>query len=70
MGVHSDFRQLGLGRAILSEAVRRLVNLGVAHIDVETDSYRNAAFELYEAVGFRVIQDVLVYRQDYAAAPA
>ena len=70
MGVHEDFRKLGLGRAILSEAVRRLASLGAAHVDVETDSYRNAAFELYEAIGFRVIQDVLVYRKDYAAAPA
>ena len=59
---------LGLGRAILSEAVRRLASLVAAHVDVETDSYRNAAFELYEAVGFRVIQDVLVYRKDYGAA--
>lgn len=69
MGVHADFRHLGLGRAILSQALRRLEGCGVTSTLVETDSYRNAAFELYEAVGFRVVQDVLVYRKDYAAAP-
>jgi hypothetical protein len=39
------------------------------HIDVETDTDRNAAFELYAALGFRVIQDVLVYRKDYSGMP-
>jgi hypothetical protein len=32
---------------------------------VETDNYRDEAFRLYESVGYRVIQDVLVYRKDY-----
>jgi ribosomal protein S18 acetylase RimI-like enzyme len=66
MGVHADFRKLGLGRAILTENLRRLHAAGAARIYVETDSYRNAAFDLYEAAGFRVARDVLVYRKDYA----
>jgi ribosomal protein S18 acetylase RimI-like enzyme len=66
MGVHAEFRKLGLGRAILSENLRRLQAAGAERIFVETDSYRNAAFELYEAVGFRVTREVLVYRKDYA----
>ena len=69
MGVHPDFRQLGLGRAILSETVRRLESHGATHVYVESDSSPSAAFALYEAVGFRVIQDVRVYRKDYAATP-
>jgi ribosomal protein S18 acetylase RimI-like enzyme len=32
---------------------------------VETDNYRDAAFALYEAVGFRVQHNVLVFRKDY-----
>lgn len=32
---------------------------------VETDNYRDEAFLLYESVGFRVDQDVLVFRKDY-----
>jgi mycothiol synthase len=67
MGVHADFRRLGLGRAILSEVVRRLTDLGAQQIEVETDNYRNAAYALYAALGFRLARDVLVYRKDYAA---
>ena len=65
MGVHPDFRHLGLGRAILSEGLRRLYEQGAQEIFVETDSYRDAAFALYESVGFRVAKDVLVFRKDY-----
>lgn len=68
LGVHSDFRQLGLGRAILSEGLRRLYACGADRVWAETDNYRNAALELYEAVGFHPIQDVLVYRKDYPDA--
>jgi len=65
MGVRADLRAHGLGRAILSKAVRRLYQQGAEHVVVETDNYRNAAFALYEAVGFRVMSDVLVFRKDY-----
>ncbi len=65
LGVRADVRGLGLGRAVLAEGLRRLGQAGAHHIYVETDNYRNAALGLYEAAGFRVIQDVLVYRKDY-----
>jgi mycothiol synthase len=68
LGVHDDFRKLGLGRAILSEGLRRLYLCGADRVYVETDKHRNAALELYEAVGLCVIQDVLVYRKDYGDA--
>lgn len=65
LGVHHDYRKLGLGRAILLEGLNRLQLHGAAKIYVETDKYRNDALGLYEAVGFRLLQDVLVYRKDY-----
>ena len=65
LGVHDDFRHLGLGRAILAEGIHRLVQSGATRLFVETDSYRNAAFALYESAGFRVEKDVLVFRKDY-----
>jgi ribosomal protein S18 acetylase RimI-like enzyme len=65
LGVHADFRKMGLGRAILSEGLRRLQSRGASQIGVQTDHYRNAAFKLYESRGFRVIQDILMYRKDY-----
>ncbi len=68
MGVHPDFQKLGLGRAILSEGLRRLYAQGAKEIFVETDNYRDAAFALYESVGFRVAKDVLVFRKDYGIA--
>ncbi|MCX6048494.1 MAG: GNAT family N-acetyltransferase [Chloroflexi bacterium] len=66
MGVYPDFRGFGVGRAILSEGLRRLYEQGAQEILVETDNFRNAAFALYESVGFRVMHDVLVFRKDYA----
>lgn len=68
MGVHQDFRRLGLGRALLSEGLRRLYRCGADRVFVETDRYRDAALGLYEAAGFRLTQDVLVYRKDYGSA--
>jgi ribosomal protein S18 acetylase RimI-like enzyme len=65
LGSHKDFRRYGLGRAALSEGLRRLQSLGVQKILVETDNYRNAAFKLYESFGFETKQDVHVYRKDY-----
>jgi hypothetical protein len=40
---------------------------GAQEILVETDNFRNAAFALYESVGFRILYDVLVFRKDYVA---
>lgn len=68
LGVHADFRHLGIGRSILTECLRRLYRRGAHHILVETDNYRGAALDLYKSVGFRVIRDVLVFRKDYAGA--
>jgi mycothiol synthase len=67
LGCHKDFRRLALGRVALSEGLRRLQNHGVQNIFVETDSYRDTAFRLYESFDFKVIQNVLVYRKDYRA---
>lgn len=65
LGVQEGFRQLGLGRAILFEGLRRLDSCGADKTHVETDKHRNAALKLYEAAGFRPLRDVLVYRKDY-----
>ena len=67
LGCHKDFRQYALGRVALSEGLHRLQSLGAKNIFVETDTFRNTAFRLYESFDFQVIQDVLVYRKDYKA---
>lgn len=66
LGCHKDFRKYALGRVALSEGLSRLQALGAENIFVETDSYRNTAFRLYESFDFQVAQQVLVYRKDFA----
>ncbi len=66
LGVHPDFRQLGLAKAVLVEGLRRMYAKGAKQITVITESYRQPALALYESVGFHVKQKVLMYRKDYA----
>jgi ribosomal protein S18 acetylase RimI-like enzyme len=65
LGCHADFRHFALGRVALAEVLRRMQAIGVQDIYVETDSYRDTAFRLYESMGFEVVRDVLVFRKDY-----
>jgi len=65
LGVHADFRKLGLGKAILAEGLQQLTAKGAQKIYVQTDNFRNAAFHLYESAGFHVTHDILMYRKDY-----
>jgi ribosomal protein S18 acetylase RimI-like enzyme len=65
LGVHPDFRNLGLGQSVLAEGLRRLGQKGATSIFVETDNYRDSALSLYRSFGFRVIRDVLVFLKDY-----
>jgi ribosomal protein S18 acetylase RimI-like enzyme len=64
LGVLWDFRELGLGAALLAECLRRLMACGAATVLVETDTYRTPALGLYESAGFEPMRDVLVYRKD------
>lgn len=66
VGVHPDFRRQGLGKALLSEALRRLGLHGARQVCVETDNDRDAALALYESLGFREFRNIVVCRKDYA----
>jgi mycothiol synthase len=66
LGCQKDFRRFALGRVALAAGLHRMRDLGIEQIFVETDNYRNTAFRLYESFDFQVIQDVLIYRKDYA----
>ena len=63
LGVLWDYRELGLGAALLAECLRRLMACGAATVLVETDTYRTPALGLYESAGFEPMRDVLVYRK-------
>jgi ribosomal protein S18 acetylase RimI-like enzyme len=66
LGCHKDFRRYALGRVALAETLQRLQALGADPIIVETDNYRDTAFQLYESMGFEVIREIHVYRKDFA----
>jgi len=65
MGCHPEYRNKALGRVALAEVLRRMQALGVQTIEVETDHQRTTAFLLYESLGFKVIQEVLIYRKEF-----
>ena len=64
LGVHTEFRGLGLGRAVLHEAMRRLQACGAENLYVETDNYRDAAYALYQSAGFEVLHTIWVCRRE------
>jgi ribosomal protein S18 acetylase RimI-like enzyme len=66
LGVHPDFRHRGLGRAVLSEGLRRLQDHGAEAVFVETDDDRDAAYSLYQSSGFQTLQKIFVFRTDVA----
>lgn len=66
LGIREPYRNLGIGKSLLTEGLRRLQAHGAQTMFVETDNDRDEAFMLYESVGYRVLEDVLVYRKDYA----
>ncbi len=65
LGVRVEHRGLDLAKNLSSECFRRMHALGAGQIYVETDNYRNAAFSLYESLGFQVIHTVHVFGKDF-----
>jgi len=66
LGCRPEYRKYALGRTLLCEGLRRLHDLGARKIHVHTDVWRNTAYDLYENVGFKLIQNVRIYRKDFA----
>ncbi len=62
LGVRESHRGQKLSRQLMSGAIRRLRSRGAQRIFVETDRQRTAAMAAYEAMGFRVSHEVLVYK--------
>lgn len=61
LGVHPDFQQLGLGRAVLLEALYRARAHGAETAIVESYADNDPARHLYESVGFRPAQTLITY---------
>lgn len=65
LGCHADFRRYALGRLALAECLRQMQKAGAEEIFVETDGYRDTAFQLYQSLGFEIIEDVLVFGKGF-----
>ena len=53
VGTHPDFQRLGLGKAVMLAALRRLHDQGMQQAIVCTVDHNTPALHLYEAVGFQ-----------------
>src|SRR5687768_17359439 len=53
LAVHPDYQRIGLGRAILTEGLRRLRVYGAQKAHLEVDCDNPAAISLYESVGYK-----------------
>jgi ribosomal protein S18 acetylase RimI-like enzyme len=58
LGVHPRFHQLGLGRVLLLEMLRRFKEHGAESAFVETDLDRTPARRAYQAVGFQQVHTI------------
>ncbi len=63
VGTHPDFQRKGLGKAVMLEALDRLQRMGMRQAIVTTGENNLPAVRLYEAVGFRLAQHLLFYKQ-------
>lgn len=61
VGVHPDFRLMGLGKAVLAEGLRRMMAYGMQSAIVCAEADNTAAQRLYQAAGFQVEQHLLTY---------
>lgn len=61
VGTRAAFRRKGLGKAVMLEGLRRLKERGVQTAIVYSVASNEAAWRLYEAVGFRVVRREYYY---------
>lgn len=54
IGVHPEYRGRGIGRRLLTEALRRVKEQGLERIELEVYASNHRARALYESLGFRV----------------
>jgi mycothiol synthase len=64
VGTHPAFQRKGLGRAIMLEGLHRLQERGMRRAIVSTFEDNPAAINLYESVGFQIINQLGTYEKD------
>jgi mycothiol synthase len=63
VGSHPAFQRLGLGKAVLLEALRRLHGKRMRQATVCTPEHHTAAVRLYASVGFTVLKRLGLYKK-------
>lgn len=58
-GVSPDHRVRGLGRQIVSAAIRNLAQRGACNVELEVDSENEAALSLYGKFGFQRVSEIV-----------
>jgi mycothiol synthase len=61
LGARPAYRRQGLTRAVLLECLRRMQRRGMNRVSVSTGVSNTAAIQLYESVGFRIVNKYLEY---------
>jgi ribosomal protein S18 acetylase RimI-like enzyme len=64
VGAHPDFQKKGLGKAALSEGLRRMKTSGMETAIVCAEVDNEAAVRLYESAGFRTANKFCMYVKD------
>ena len=60
-GVSPDHRVKGLGRQVVSGAIRNLAQRGAYNVELEVDSENEAALSLYGKFGFQRVSEIVWY---------
>lgn len=63
VGTIPSMRQLGLGKALITEGLRRLSHLGATEVALYTNIGNVASLELYRSCGFEVVAQDYAYRR-------
>ncbi len=64
IAVDPDYRGNGIGSALLTEAIERLINEGARYIGLEVRVSNEKAIRLYESLGFRKLKRIIGYYAD------
>ena len=63
LGVNPDYRGRGTGKRLLLAGLSYLKSKGVAIAELEVDSQNETACALYQAIGFKVQDNILWYEK-------
>ena len=64
IAVDPEYRGNGIGTALLTEVIERLINEGARYIGLEVRVSNEKAIRLYESFGFKKIKRIIAYYSD------